>query len=83
MLLDLFHEVGLRLGANQLVYHFAIFNEQDSRNGSNAVIDGDLWVVVHVHFTYIHFLRILFGEFFNNGSDSAARSTPFSPKVNN
>jgi len=39
MLFDLLDKVRLRLRANQLIYHFAGFYEEDSGYGSNPVIE--------------------------------------------
>ena len=83
VLLNLFYKIAFGLSAYELVYYLAIFNEQDGGNGRDAIIHAHLRVFVNVHLTYVHFAIILFGQFINYGTDSAAWATPFRPKVNN
>ena len=82
MSFDLFYKIAFGLRTNQFIDHLAPFNEKDSRNGGNTVVHGDLWVVVNVHFTYVHFTIIFLGKFFDHGSDRTAGPAPFCPKVN-
>ena len=57
---DLFYEVGLGLSANQLVNDLAVLYEQDSGNAGYAIVDGQLRVVVDIHFTYVDLAIIFF-----------------------
>src|SRR5882762_12044770 len=81
--LDLLNEVGLGLSANQLIYYLATLDEKDRRNAGDAIINGELRVVVYIHLSYIDLAVIFFRKFFDHGSDGATRSTPFSPKIYN
>jgi len=81
MLLNLFYKTGFGLCAHQFVYYLTTLNKKDSGNGSNAIVNAQLGVVVNVHFSNVHFAGIFLAQFFNNGTDSAARATPFCPEI--
>lgn len=82
MLLNLFNEIGFGLCANQLVHYFTTFDKKDSGYRSNAIVNAQLRVVVNIHFTYVHFAGIFLAQLLDNGTDSAARATPFCPEIN-
>jgi hypothetical protein len=81
MRLDLLYEVGFRLCAYQLVYNLTTLDKKDSGDAGDAIVDRQLRVMVDIDLTYIDLAVVFFGQFFNDWSDGATRTTPFSPKV--
>ena len=51
-----------------LVYHLAAFYEEHTWYAGNAIVDRKIWVLVHVHFTYIYLAFVLLVQ----GIDSRA-----------
>jgi hypothetical protein len=78
---DLFDEVRLGLCAYELVHYFASLDEQDGGDAGDPIVDGQLRVMVDIHFAYIDLSMIFFGQFFDHRSDSAARAAPFRPEI--
>lgn len=60
MRFDLLNEVGLGLSANQLIDYLTVLDEQDSGDAGNAIVNGQLRVVVDIYFTYIDLAVIFF-----------------------
>lgn len=83
MRLDLFYEIGFRLGAYQLVYYFTALDKEDGGDAGDAIVNRQLRIMVYIDFPYIDPAIVFFGQLFDDRSDRAAGSAPFSPKVYN
>ena len=81
MRFNLFDKIALGLRTNQFVNNFTILDEQDSRDAGDAIIHGQLRIMVHIHLTHVHFTVILFGELFNDRANGATRATPLCPEI--
>lgn len=60
MRFDLLYEVGLGLSADQLVYYLTILYEKYGGDAGNAIVNGQLRVMVNIHLTYIDLAVIFF-----------------------
>src|ERR1017187_806406 len=67
--------------ANELFYHLSVLENQQGRNAGDFVAHGRGGVSVDVHFANLDFTLIFAGEFFDDGSDRAARATPGGPEI--
>jgi len=59
MRLDLLYEVGFGLSANQLVYYLTILDEKYGGDAGNAIVNGQLRIVVNIHLAYIDLAVVL------------------------
>lgn len=60
MRFDFLHEIRFRLRANELIHHLAAFDEKDGGNTRDAVVDGQLGVVVDIDLSDIDPAIVLF-----------------------
>lgn len=60
MLFDLFYKIALGLRANQFVYYFTTFDEDDGGDGSYVKAGRQLRVQVHVYFAHVYLAVVFF-----------------------
>ena len=73
-----------RLGracADDLVFHFAVFEEKEERDGSHVVFRGQTLSVVDVDLADFETVANFAGHFVQNRSDHLAGAAPFCPEV--
>ena len=68
--------------SDHLVHDFAVFDDEERRDGLDAEIGGHPGVVIDIHFADLDFPGILRGQFLHHGANHPARSAPRSPKIN-
>src|ERR1700722_9625440 len=83
MRLYLLDKVGFRLCAYEFVHYLSAFDEQNGGNAGNAIVDRKLGGMIDIDLAYIDLAIVFLRQFFNDRADRAARTTPFSPEVNN
>lgn len=64
-----------------LIDDFAAFEEDEVRDGANAVFGGELLLGVDVDFADLDGVAFFFGEFVEDGSEHFAGTAPFRPEV--
>ena len=72
----------LRHGADLFIDYLASFEVKQCRNITDAIFGSDSRVMVHVDLTNNDRIRIFTSDFLDDRADHAARTAPFSPKVN-
>jgi len=79
--LYLFVENTLRGGANLLIHHLAVLDEEHTRDAGNAIVDREVWVLVHIHLAYIYLAVIFFRKGVNRRAEGKARAAPWRPEI--
>ena len=69
------------IGANNLVFHFAVFEEEQEGNRAHAVLHRELAGVIDINFANFCLTRQLIGELINDWADRFARTAPFGPEI--
>ncbi len=67
--------------ADDLIFHFAVFEEQKKRDGFHVVFHREVAGVVHIDFGDFRLAFYFCGELFKYGTDHFARSAPFGPEI--
>src|SRR6185437_3676657 len=80
--LDLLDEVGFWLRADQFVDNLAALDEQDGGDAGDAVVYGQLRIMVDIDLPDVDSAVVFLRQFFDDGSDRAAGTAPFRPKIN-
>src|SRR5687768_12701909 len=81
VLLDLAIEQRLRHRADDRVDVLAVLEEQNARNGADAVLRCDVLIRIDVELGDLHAAGILTSELFDDGCHHATRSAPRGPEV--
>src|SRR5437764_7863642 len=74
-------EIALAEHADHLLCHFAVLENQEGWHGANAVLDGNLPVIVDVDFADFHLAVVFAGDFIENRRDHFAGAAPFGPEI--
>lgn len=74
-------EFGFGDRADDLLDDVSPFEEQQCGDGADGILLSCLCALVDIEFSDAQALCILFGDFFDDGSDSAARAAPGCPEV--
>jgi hypothetical protein len=69
------------VGSDDLVFHFAVFEEQEKWDGFHIVFHREATGVVHIDFGDFCLSFDFSRELFENGTDHFARSAPFGPEI--
>ena len=80
-LIHLLHEGGFLSGADLLVDHLSVFEEEDGGDVTDTVFGHDGVVLVYIDLTDGDAAGVFLGQFIDDGADHAAGTTPFGPKV--
>ena len=64
------------------INHFTVFENQNCRNISDAIIYRNLLIVIHIYFSNYRFSFEICRYFLNNRSQHSTWSTPNCPKIN-
>jgi hypothetical protein len=65
-----------------LVYNFAIFENEESRDVADAKLHSDFTLFVYVHLSNYGAAVKVLGEFVHDGTHHAAGTAPCGPKIN-
>jgi hypothetical protein len=74
-------QVAFTLGANHLLGHSAILEDQKRGNGTDLKLRGKPLIVVNVDFANLDLALLFGGEFVQHGSDLLAGAAPFRPEI--
>jgi hypothetical protein len=75
-------QVWVGASPHKLVHDFSIFQQQQSRDGTDAVLDRYLGEFFHVDFGEVHSATILGGQSLECRSEPTAGCAPFRPEIN-
>lgn len=69
------------VGSDDLIFHFAVFEKQEQRNGFDAVFHSKVAGYIHIDLGHFCLTFNLGGELFEDWTDHFARSAPFCPEI--
>src|SRR5689334_19691979 len=75
-------KVAFALEADNLLGHLALAENQQCRNRADAVLRGEVLVIVNVHLADPYLAIVLVGQFVKNRRDHFAGTAPFGPEIN-
>lgn len=68
--------------ADDLVFHFAVFEKQQERDGFDVVFHREVAGFIDIDLADLRLAFDLAGELVENGADHFAGSAPFGPEIN-
>ena len=69
------------IGTDDLVFHFAVFEEQEEGNGFDIVLDGKIASVIDVDLGDFGLSLDFTGELLKDWTDHFAGAAPFGPEI--